>query len=172
MITNSKITAGLEMAQICWVVPDIAAAVKFLADTLGIAGFPKAEHVRAEDLDMSYYGKVVAAEWLTTQTYNGGSFIELVQPLSGQSMFHDYLERHPEGGIQHVAYRLPVSDFEQITGSLREQGYAVVSEVDHPIARMAFFDTYKALGVVTEIMGITPEGWTIVRQMEQVKADR
>lgn len=44
---NSTI-AGLELAQIDWVVPDINAAV--------------------------------AGEWLTTQTYNGGTFIELAQP--------------------------------------------------------------------------------------------
>lgn len=159
--------AGLELAQIGWVVPDIQAAVKFLSGALGITGFPEPQHVRAQDLDMSHYGKVVHGEWLTTQTYNGGAFIELVQPLSGQSMFHDYLEKYPAGGTQHLAFRLPVSDFERVTSELREQGYAVMSEVDHPIARMAFFDTYQTLGVATEIMGITPEGWAILKQMEK-----
>jgi hypothetical protein len=115
---------------------------------------------------MSYYGKVVDGDWLTTETYNGGTFIELVQPLSGHSMFHDYLAKYPAGGTQHLAFRLPVSDFERITAELREQGYAVMSEVDHPIARMAFFDTYQTLGLATEIMGITPEGWKIIQQME------
>lgn len=159
--------AGLELAQIGWVVPDIHAAVKFLSGALGIAGFPEPEHVRAQDLDMTYHGKVVAAEWLTTQTYNGGTFIELVQPLSGQSMFHDYLAQYPAGGTQHLAFRLPISGFGRVTDELREQGYTVISEVDHPIARMAFFDTYKTLGVVTEIMGITPEGWTAVEHMKK-----
>ncbi|WP_448697448.1 VOC family protein [Mucilaginibacter sp. AW1-3] len=165
---NSSI-AGLELAQIGWVVPDINAAVKFLAGTLGIAGFPPVAHVRAQDLAMTYYGKVVPGEWLTTQAYNGGTFIELVQPLSGQSMFHDYLMRYPAGGTQHMAFRLPVSDFERITGDLRDQGYALISEVDHPIARMAFFDTYQTLGVATEIMGITPEGWIAIEQMQKAK---
>jgi methylmalonyl-CoA/ethylmalonyl-CoA epimerase len=158
---------GLEFAQIGWVVPDIHAAVQFLSNALGIAGFPPPEHFRAQDLGMTYHGKVVAGEWLTTQTYNGGSFIELIQPLSGQSMFHDYLAKYPAGGTQHLAFRLPVSDFDRITGELRGQGYAMISEVDHPIARMAFFDTYQTLGVATEIMGITPEGWHAIRQMEQ-----
>lgn len=158
--------SGLELAQIGWVVPDIHAAVKFLSNALGIAGFPRPEHVRAQDLDMTYYGEVAAAEWLTTQTYNGGTFIELIQPLSGQSMFHDYLDRYPAGGTQHLAFRLPVSGFERITNELREQGFAVMSEVDHPIARMAFFDTYQTLGVATEIMGITPEGWAAIEQMQ------
>lgn len=169
MSTINTTIAGLEFAQIGWVVPDIHASVKFLSATLGIAGFPSPEHVRAQDLDMSYYGKIVEAEWLTTQAYNGGTFIELVQPLSGQSMFHDYLEKYPAGGTQHLAFRLPVSDFERIAGELREQGYEVISEVDHPIARMAFFDTYRTLGVVTEIMGITPEGWTAIRQMQKAR---
>lgn len=161
--------AGLELAQIGWVVPDIDAAVKFLANALGIAGFPQPEHIRAQDLDMTYYGKVVDGEWLTTQTYNGGTFVELIQPVSGQSMFHDYLARYPAGGAQHIAFRLPVSGFDRVTGDLREQGYAIISEVDHPIARMAFFDTYQTLGVVTEIMGITPEGWSAIEHMQKAR---
>jgi methylmalonyl-CoA/ethylmalonyl-CoA epimerase len=161
--------ADLELAQIGWVVPDIRVAVKFLAGVLGVAGFPEPVHVRAQDLAMTYYGEVVPAEWLTTQTFNGGTFIELVQPLTGQSMFLDYLARYPQGGTQHMAFRLPVEGFERVTNELREQGYAVMSEVDHPIARMMFFDTYQALGVATEIMGITPEGWKAIKQMEQSK---
>ncbi|MGE7775935.1 VOC family protein [Chitinophaga sp. NPDC101104] len=158
--------AKLEFAQVGWVVPDIRKAADFLSKTLGTTGFPPPEHFRAQDLGMTYYGRNVAADWLTTQTYNGGAFIELIQPLTGQSMFHDYLARHPEGGTQHMAFRLPVSEFGQVAGELRAQGFAVISEVDHPIARMAFFDTYQTLGVATEIMGITPEGWEAVRQME------
>jgi hypothetical protein len=161
--------AGLELAQIGWVVPDIHAAVKFLANALGIAGFPQPEHFRAQDLGMTYYGQVVAGEWLTTQTYNGSTFIELIQPVSGQSIFNDYLAKYPAGGTQHLAFRLPVSDFERVTSVLREQGYSIISEVDHPIARMAFFDTYQTLGVVTEIMGITPEGWIAIEQMEKAR---
>jgi methylmalonyl-CoA/ethylmalonyl-CoA epimerase len=161
--------AGLELAQIGWVVPDIHAAVGFLSKALGVSGFPEPEHVSAEDLKMTYYGEIAAAEWLTTQTYNGGTFIELVQPLSGRSMFHDYLEKYPAGGTQHLAFRLPVAGFEKVTGELRSQGYEVLSEVDHPIARMAFFDTYQTLGVATEIMGITPEGWDAVEQMKSAK---
>lgn len=159
--------AGLELAQIGWVVPDIHAAVKFLSNALGIAGFPEPQHMQAQDLDMTYYGKVVAGEWLTTQTFNGGVFIELVQPLSGQSMFHDYLAVYPAGGTQHLAFSLPVSDFDRVTSDLREQGYAMMSTVDHPIARMAFFDTYQTLGVATEITGITPEGRIALEQMKK-----
>jgi hypothetical protein len=169
MTKLNQTIAGLEFAQICWVVPDIRAAAGFLSGGLGVAGFPEPVQMRALDLGMTYRGQLVAGEWLTTQACNGGVFLELVQPLSGQSMFHDYLAQHPAGGTQHVAYRLPVDGFERVTGGLRKQGYAVLSEVDHPIARMAFFDTYRTLGVATEIMGITPEGWAAIEQMKQAR---
>lgn len=159
--------AGLELAQIGWVVPDIHTAVEFLSSALGIAGFPAPEQVRAQDLGMTYYGQVVPGEWLTTQTYSGGTFIELIQPVSGQSMFPDYLARYPAGGTQHLAFRLPVGDFNRVTDELRGQGYELISEVIHPIARMAFFDTYQPLGVATEIMGITPEGWGDIEEMRK-----
>lgn len=162
----NDILSKLEMAQICWVVPDINKTVQFLSNSLGIS-FPRAGHSSAKDFNMSYKGKITSADWLTTQTYNGGSYIELVQPLSGESMFHDYLNKYPAGGIQHIAFRLPVEDFELVTDSLREQGFACIGEVDHPMARMAFFDTYSIGGVATEIMGITPEGWKILEKMEK-----
>jgi methylmalonyl-CoA/ethylmalonyl-CoA epimerase len=157
--------ATLELAQIGWVVPDIHASVQFFTNSLR-TNFPPVLHIQANELSMTYYGKIVEGEWLTTQAYNGGTFIELIQPLSGQSMFRDYLTSHPDGGIQHTAFRLPVGDFDRITREMSEQGYAVISRVDHPIARMAFFDTCKTLGIVTEIMGITPEGWAAIEQMQ------
>ena len=167
-MSNIKETiAKLQFAQTCWVVSDINAAMNFLESSLGVTGFPPAQTVKAQDLAMTYYGEIATAEWLTTQTFNGGTFIELVQPVSGQSMFHDYITRHPAGGIQHMAFRLPVANFEQVTGNLSEQGYIIMSEVNHPIARMAFFDTYQTLGVATEIMGITPEGWSAIEQMQK-----
>ncbi|HEX8061231.1 MAG TPA: VOC family protein [Cyclobacteriaceae bacterium] len=158
--------ARLEFAQIGWVVPDINASLKFLENSLRIT-FPKVERYDAETLGIKYYGKVVPHDGLVTQTYNGGAFIELIQPLSGQSLFTDYLEKYPAGGIQHLAFRLPVSGFDQLIDEITSQGYAIIGEVEHPIARMKFFDTYKATGVATEIMGITPEGWKALEGMEK-----
>jgi methylmalonyl-CoA/ethylmalonyl-CoA epimerase len=158
---------SLELAQICWVIPDINATIKFLSHSLGIV-FPEPDVVRAQELNMTYYGKVMPGEWLTTQA-NHGTFLELVQPISGQSMFRDFLDTHPMGGVQHHAFRLPVDGFERVISNFRRQGYTIISEVDHPIARMTFFDTYKTLGVVTEIMGITPYGWRAIEGMKKAR---
>lgn len=122
----------LEFAQVCWVVPDIHATIDHLSNSLGIS-FPKPALVRAQDVKMTYYGKMIPSECLTSQTHNG-VFIELVQPISGKSMFSDYLERFPQGGVQHNAFRLPVDGFERIKKSYRDKGFEIISECDHPIA--------------------------------------
>jgi hypothetical protein len=157
--------ARLQFAQIGWVVPDIHATVSFMERSLGV-NFPEPYRYSAEDLNIKYYGKVVPSDGLTTQTYSGGAFIELIQPLSGRSMFHDYLDRNPAGGVQHLAFQLPVSGFDAVISDLIQQGYTLIGEVDHPIARMKFFDTYKTMGVATEIMGITPEGGKAIERMK------
>lgn len=166
MSNISHTLAKLEFAQIGWVVPDINAAVRFLHQSLRI-DFPKPELYSAEDLNIKYYGKVVPSDGLTTQTYNGGAFIELIQPLSGQSVFHDYLAKYPGGGVQHLAFRLPVDGFDRVIDDITKQGYSIISEVDHPIAQMKFFDTYNTTGVATEIMGITPAGWKAIEKMKK-----
>jgi hypothetical protein len=161
----------LEFAQIGWVVPDISVTVKFLEKSLGVS-FPEPYRYSAEDLNIKYYGKVVPSEGLTTQTYNGGTFIELIQPLSGQSIFHDYLAKNPAGGVQHLAFQLPVSGFQQGVNDLMQEGYSLIGEVDHPIARMKFFDTYKTMGVATEIMGITLEGRNAIDKMKTEQTEK
>ncbi|MEJ0089538.1 MAG: hypothetical protein WDM80_07310 [Limisphaerales bacterium] len=60
MSNLNKTIAGLELAQICWVVPDIHPAVGFLSSALGVAGFPKPERMSAQELGMTYHGQLVA----------------------------------------------------------------------------------------------------------------
>lgn len=159
--------AKLEFAQIGWVVPDIHATVDFFSKLMGVH-FPAPHRYSAEELNIKYYGEVVPSDGLTSQTYSGGSFIELIQPLSGRSIFHDYLIKNPSGGVQHLAFRLPVGGFETVVNEIQGQGYALIGECDHPIARMKFFDTYKVMGVAVEVMGVTPEGTAVIEKMKAV----
>jgi len=88
----------------------------------------------------------------------------LIQPVSGRSIFQDYLDKHPEGGLQHIAYSLPIAELEGAVARLTAKGYPIISTFDTPIAKIVFFDTYDAVGVATEIMGITEDGARLVEQ--------
>ncbi len=165
----TKTSLGLNFAQIAWVVKDITVTEKFFKDTMGISNFGKVATSRAKDYEGTYYGKPSTAENLVSQAYSGGIFIELIQPISGNSIFKDYLDKNPAGGIQHVAYSIPVAKLDKVISEFADKGFPVISSFDTPIAKIVFFDTYKEIGVMTEIMGITKEGEKAVQKMKDEK---
>jgi len=163
-ITN--ISPGLKLAQIAWVVKDIKSTKRFFQDVMGISSFSEVTTIRVKEYEGTYYGKPSDAESLVSMAYSGGTFIELIQPVSGISIFRDYLDKNPDGGMQHVAYSLPVNGLNKIISGYADKGFPVISSFNTPIAKIVFFDTCKEIGVMTEIMGITKSG---VEQVEKMK---
>jgi len=167
MDTNiTKPSLGLNLAQIAWVVKDIKTVKSFFQDVMGISNFSEVTTIRVKEFDATYYGKPSDAESLVAMAYSGGTFIELIQPISGNSVFQDYLDKNPAGGMQHVAYSIPVARLDKVISEFADKGFPVVSTFNHPIAKIVFFDTYKEIGVMTEIMGITKEGEEQVEKMK------
>ena len=166
MGTTITKTLGLTLTQIAWVVKDIETTLRFFQDVMGISNFSKVDTIRVKEFDATYYGKPSNAESLVSMAYSGGIFIELIQPVSGNSIFQDYIDKNPAGGIHHMAYSLPVAKLDKVISEFADKGFPVISSFDHPIAKIVFFDTCKEIGVMTEIMGITEEGEKAVQQMK------
>ena len=158
-------TLDLTLTQIAWVVKDINTTLRFFQEVLGIK-FSKVDIIRVKEFGATYYGEPSNAESLVAMAYSGGIFIELIQPVSGKSIFKDYLDKNPVGGIQHFAYSIPVDKLNKVISEFSDKGFPVISSFDHPIAKIVFFDTTKEIGVMTEIMGITGEGEKAVQQMK------
>jgi methylmalonyl-CoA/ethylmalonyl-CoA epimerase len=163
---KTKTSVELNFAQIGWVVKDIKAAERFFKETMGISNFSETFTSNAQDYDGTYYGEPSDAETLVSMGYSGDTFIELIQPVSGKSIFQDFLDKYPGGGIQHVAFKVSEDDFDKVISELTDKGYAVAGTYDTSIAKIVMFDTYEEIGVMTEIMGITKVG---VEQIEAMK---
>jgi methylmalonyl-CoA/ethylmalonyl-CoA epimerase len=164
IVTKNKL--DLKLAQIAWVVKDIKDAEIFFRHTMGLNNLSSIETIRAKDFEGTYYGRPSNAESLVSMAYSGGTFIELIQPVSGNSVFQDYLDKNPAGGIQHMAYSIPVSKIDEVISDFEARGFPVISSFNHPIAKIVFFDTTKEIGIMTEIMGITEEGEAAVEKMK------
>ena len=165
-ITAAKNSFGLYFRQIAWVVKDIRAAEKFFSDLMGISNFVKLENLRAKEHEGTYYGQSADFEFHLYMAYSGETLIELIQPVAGQSIYQDYLEKNPQGGVQHIAFMVPVAELDNCIAELTNKGYAVITSLNLPIAKVAYFDTYKEIGVVTEIIGATDAGWEFVQQLK------
>ena len=161
-----KTSFGSRFAQIAWVVNDIQASEKFFREVVGVPDFVKLENLRSEDLEGTYYAKSGNYVFHLYMAYSGETLIELIQPVSGQSIFHDYLIEHPEGGVQHIAYMVPEADLDKAISELTQKGYPVITSLSLPVAKVAFFDTRKEIGVVTEIIGLTGAGVEFLQQMK------
>ena len=159
-------TLDLTLTQIAWVVKDIETTLRFFQDVMGIKNFSKVDTIRVKEFGATYYGEPSNAESLVALAYTGGIFIELIQPVSGNSIFQDYIDKNPAGGMQHIAYSIPVDKLNKIISEFSDKGFPVISSFDHPIAKIVFFDTRKEIGIMTEIMGITEEGEKAVQQMK------
>ncbi len=163
---KTKLSIGSNLDQVGWVVKDIKTAEAFFQNMPGVGNFGDIVTIRAQEFEGTYYGEPSDAEWLVSIAYSGGAFIELIQPVSGRNIFQDYLEKNPEGGVQHIAYSVPITDFDQAISELTGKGYAIITTLNIPVAKIVFFDTYKEMGVATEIIGITEAGIGFVQKLK------
>lgn len=164
--TNKKDTSKLTPTQIAWVVKDIEKSKSFFQEILGITNFSPTVTSRLKDYDGTYYGEPSDAENFVAMAYSGGTFIELIQPISGKSIFKDFIDNNPTGGVQHIAYSTSITNLDRVISEFENKGFTVVSSFDTPIARIVFFDTREEIGLFTEIMGITKEGEKAVQEMK------
>jgi len=133
---------------------------------LGVSNFSQTVTTRLKEYDGTYFGEPTDAENMVAMAYSNGTFFELIQPITGKSIFKDYIDNNPAGGVQHIAYSTPIENLDKVISDFENNGYTVISSFDTPIAKIVFFDTRKEIGVFTEIMGITKVGEKAVEEMK------
>jgi len=154
--------------QVAWVVRDIAVAEKFFIETMGISRFMHMDNLAAKDTEGTYMGK--PGNWVCHLhiAYAGNTQIELIQPVSGASMYQESLDRHGDA-VQHVAYWLDDADYDAAATHLESSGYRQIQSFRLPILRVGYYDTRRAIGVVTEIVGSGKEGHELRRNLQAGK---
>lgn len=73
---------------------------------------------------------------------------ELIQPLTGRSIYKEFLEQRG-GGLHHIACTVP--DYEQAAQVLRKRGMPGLMGGTWRGVLYQYFDTEKALGTVVEL---------------------
>jgi ABC-type transport system substrate-binding protein len=123
------------------------------------------DNLAAKDTEGTYLGK--PGNWVCNLyiAYAGDTQIELIQPVSGASMFQESLDRHGDA-VQHVAYWLDDADYDAAGAHLESSGYPQIQSFRLPILRVGYYDTRAAIGVVTEIVGATEAGHDLRRTLK------
>jgi methylmalonyl-CoA/ethylmalonyl-CoA epimerase len=114
------------ISQIAVVVRDIKATMKAYTETLGWGPWSVFEY-RAPLLHDTYVrGEKVDFEMIGAETSVDGLGFELIQPVSGPSIYQEHLDRFGEG-VQHIAcMKHSVEDSDLLKQHLAEAGSKVI----------------------------------------------
>lgn len=141
----SYIASGFH--QIAFVVKDIRAGQKFFNEHLGVPRFYLFNDVKIEE--RTYRGGEGNFRAHIALAYAGEAQIELIEHLSGESIYKEFLEKKGEG-LHHLGFI--VNDYEKAIGDFARNGYPVVqSGRIGQGTRFAYFDTEAAIGSIMEI---------------------
>jgi hypothetical protein len=138
--------------QIGYVVPNLGDAMRYFHHKLGVPKFLVIENTSLQD--QKYLGKAADFRQSIAFCFSGATQIELIEPLSGVSTYSEFLKAHPEGGVQHLGYR--VDDIAAATGAMIEKGYRVVQSGRAGNTRLAYFHTTPMFGTAIELLDIEP----------------
>lgn len=136
--------------QVGVVVKDIEKAAKFY-ERLGIGPFT--EGPSASALDRRIYGKPVQGARVKGLIAKMGSIeFELLQPVEGQTLQSEFLERNGEGVIHICAY---TDDLDRDTATMRELGFEPISSAElSDGGKFAYFDTRAVGGLILELFQV------------------
>jgi methylmalonyl-CoA/ethylmalonyl-CoA epimerase len=140
------------ITQIGIVVRDLERGIREYTDLIGVS--PGAIYTYGPGFvsDLTYRG--VRGSYAMRIALSGASpMVELVEPLAGPSIYHDWLEEHGEG-LHHVGVEVP--SVERATAAATAAGFTVIQSgrgygLDGD-GGYAYLDTYDRLRIIVELL--------------------
>ena len=112
----------------------------------------------ANTADQTYRGQPAAFTMKVCFAHHGALIWELIEPVSGPTIFAEFLDRHGEG-IHHVAYDCNNVPFEQRIAEFARRGFRLVQSGSWVGGNhFAFFETEDATTTCLETY-VFPDGW-------------
>jgi methylmalonyl-CoA/ethylmalonyl-CoA epimerase len=136
------------IGQIAYVVPDIQGAVRFFKEKLGVPNFLVKENIEGQE--QTYRGKPGDFRHSIAFGYAGDMQIELIQSLSGESTYSEFLAQNPKGGVHHLG--IFVEDYAAAVADMKARGFELVQSGRNGETRFAYFDVDHPIGTLLEVV--------------------
>lgn len=138
--------------QIGVIVRDVEKAMDYYSTALGIGPFTPVTDLKPDNC--RYMGELCPSHLRVSRAMWGTMEFELIQPVSGRSIHHDFLNSNGEG-INHLG--IETSDYEELVLKMRQAGFREVQALDVFLpqfdcwGRATFFDTRSIGGIIIEL---------------------
>ena len=134
--------------QVAYVVRDLEAAMKRHWEVCGIGPWHIYEFKAPKVQNYVYRGKPATHTCLIAVTFGDRTQTELMQPVSGRSIYDEHLDAKGEG-LHHV--KLYYRDCAAAVAEYERRGYPVIQSGKFDEDEHYYFDTEKDFGYVIEI---------------------
>jgi methylmalonyl-CoA/ethylmalonyl-CoA epimerase len=143
---------GRSLEQVAFVVRDLDAAQRFFSQRMGIPRFYIIEHFGQRATDKTFRGHPAEHDFTIALAYSGNTQIELIQHLSGDTCYKEFLDRKGEG-MQHLGFFLSDRErHDQVLAEFNSNGLSVLQSGRFGDALYTYFDTESTIGAVMEIV--------------------
>lgn len=138
-----------EISQVAVVVEDLGDGMARFGSLLGAGPFDVYRFEPPRLTETTFRGEPHDYSMALGLADIGGTMLELIEPLTGESLYTEHLEAHGEG-LHHVAC-FAFADPEAVVDAFEAAGYPVVQSGNFAGTHYWYFDTAEALnGVVFE----------------------
>ena len=142
------------ITQVCWVVEDLDKTVENFYKMTNISPWEIYYYGPENLTTMRRYGKDTEFENLTAVSNAGPLRLEIVQPISGDTVYQDFVNKYGYGGVQH--FGIAVENMEESLEIARKAGIDIVMEgagygLDGD-GYYAYLDTEHIFGIMLELM--------------------
>ena len=145
--------SGDKPFQVGFLVPDLEACIHSYIDLFGITGWQIYTYGPEILNHMVYRGNHTTYSSRIGLNYISGTRIELIQPLEGQTIFTEFIEKHGYGQHHLGIY---VDDMQAAIREAKEAGFEVIMEGGgHGLdgdGFYAYLDTEETLGTTYELI--------------------
>jgi len=149
---------GKPVRQVALVVPDVVAQATAWWEHLGVGPWNLFTLDGAALTSATYRGRPAAFRIRHAMAFSGEVMMELVQPIQGPSIWHEFLERQG-AGLQHIAFY--PDDFEVASAALAAEGWVPVATGDgfgrSRDGRFAYHEHPEVQGIIVEIVQVPTE---------------
>ncbi len=137
-----------EIIQVAQVVRDLDASMARYHEHFGMGPWDVYTFAPPTLRESTYLGKPSDHTYLLALTRAGAVQMELIQPLTGHSMYDDFLAVHGEG-IHHVKFL--ETDCQGALARYHSQGFEVVQSGKFDEDEFYYLNTEPVFGIVIEI---------------------
>lgn len=109
--------------QLCWVTEDISATETFLSANFGVGAWTRLNDIRFDPENCTLHGEPADFTVHVSLGYAGDLQLEIIQPVSGDSIYTEFLAASPPG-LHHLCFE--VEDMDEALDSARAAEVPIV----------------------------------------------